>query len=317
LGPSTKRQLTGIVAQLSVLTPALDLAKAAVAPLQSPSSAFWSWQLVVAALLNIVLQAFTIGAYAARLAGVQMLRIATSISLFNLVVTASRLANMFYSPMLGSISDKANALAQHGPAYQALAVHQYDLQLRIILLAGTVGTIVGALMLPTFLLLFRRGIGTFERLGSVPRALLRFGSVGVLFDVGRSIRPPQPSQWSRFRLSHVPVKLIVANIIVTAIYLVGVVAAAYASLLDPQSARTALLASGLVNGIATIAFSLIVDPTSAFITDQAARGERSVEEVKSLVFYLSLSAIIGTLLSQLILFPAAAFIGWGAGLVNR
>lgn len=289
-----------------------------VAPLSTTAlTSFWSWQLVVAAVLNVVLQAFTIGAYAARLAGVQMLRIATSISLFNLIVTASRMANMFYAPMLGSISDKANKVAHLGPAYLPLAVHNYDLQLRLILIAGTVGTTLGALLLPTFLMLFRRGIGTFERLGSVPRALLRFGDIGVLFDVGRSVQPPRPSSWRRFKFSHVPGKLIVANVVVTAVYAVGVVAAAYASLLDPNAARTAILASGLVNGIATIAFSLIVDPTSAFITDQAARGERPVEEVKSLVFYLSLSAILGTVVSQLLLYPAAVFIGWGAGLINR
>ena len=47
----------------------------------------------------------------------------------------------------------------------------------------------------------------------------------------------------------------------------------------------------------TIAFTLVVDPTSAYITDQAVRGERSMAEVKSMIFYLALTAIIGTLLS--------------------
>ncbi len=246
-----------------------------------------------------------------------MHRIATSISLFNLFVTASRLANMFYSPMLGSISDKASALARFGPEWTSIAVHQYDLQLRVIIFAGTLGTAAGALMLPTFLHLYRRGIAAFERSGSVPRALLRLGNPGVLWGIGQSLQPPRPGTWARFSPSHVPVKLIIANVVVTAIYAVGVVAAAYASIIDPRSARTALLASGLVNGIATISFTLIVDPTSAFITDQAVRGERPVEEVKSLVFYLALSAVVGTLVSQAILYPAAVFIGWGATLVNR
>jgi len=278
---------------------------------------FWSWQLIFAAILNLVLQTLTIGAYAARLAGVQTLRVATSISLFNLVVTASRVANMFYSPMLGSISDHASKFASKYPALAPATVHHYDLQIRLIIFAGTIGTTLGALLLPTFLHLFRRGIAVFERLGSVPRALLRFGDFGVLFAIAATVRTPNPKNWRRFRMSHVPVKLIVANVVVTAIYAVGVVAAAYASLINPASARTALLASGLVNGIATISFTLIVDPTSAFYTDQAVRGERPVEEVKSLVFYLSLSAIVGTLVSQLILFPSAEFIGWGASLINR
>ena len=286
-------------------------AVAAVQPL------FWSWQLVAAVVLNIVLQTLTIGAYAARLAGVQMLRIATAISLFNLVVTGSRVANMFYAPMLGSIADKANVLEKSGAAFVPVALHQYDMQLRLILIAGTLGTALGALLMPTFLTLFRRGIGAFERLGSVPHALLRFADPGVVMDVVRSVQAPRPHDWRRFRIAHVPTKLLVANVLVTAVYAVGVVAAAYASLINPHLARTALLASGLVNGIATISFTLIVDPTSAYYTDQAVRGERPVEEVKSLVFYLCLSAIVGTLASQLILYPSALFIGWGAGLINR
>lgn len=297
-----RRPWSGIVALLDIVPHA---------------QAFWSWQLIFAAALNFVVQAIQIGAYAARLAGVQMNRIATSISLFNLFVTASRLANMFYSPMLGSISDKAGALTRLGPEWAPLAIHQYDMQLRVIIFAGTLGTAAGAMLLPTFLHLYRRGIAAFERFGSVPRALLRLGDPAVIARVAQSARAPRPATWARFRPGHVPTKLILANVVVTAIYAVGVVAAAYASIIDPRSARTALLASGLVNGIATISFTLIVDPTSAFITDQAVRGERPVEEVKSLVFYLSLSAIVGTLVSQAILYPAAVFIGWGASLINR
>jgi len=76
----------------------------------------------------------------------------------------------------------------------------------------------------------------------------------------------------------------------------------------PPVARTAIGLSGVVNGIGTIAFTLFVDPTSAIITDQAIHGKRTVEEVRSMVFYLSLTAIIGSLLSQAILYPAGVII---------
>ena len=42
-----------------------------------------------------------------RVDGVKTGRIGTSISLFNLFVTASRFANLIYAPMLGTISDRA------------------------------------------------------------------------------------------------------------------------------------------------------------------------------------------------------------------
>jgi hypothetical protein len=64
----------------------------------------------------------------------------------------------------------------------------------------------------------------------------------------------------------------------------------------------------VINGIGTIAFTLFVDPTSSMISDQAIHGRRSVGEVRSMVFYLSLTAIVGSLLSQVILYPAAVII---------
>jgi hypothetical protein len=276
---------------------------------------FWSSQLLLALALNLVVQTIQIGAYAARLAGVLSGRIATSISLFNLFVLASRLANLAYAPMLGTISDRT-AHAVRNPALAAGALHQFDMQIRLIVLAGTVGTALGGLLLPTFLMLFLRGIAAFERLGSVPRALLRLLDPRVLFAILRSPRLPSLSTLRQFSPRHVPAELLIGNIVVTGIYAIGVVASVYASILEPDVARTAVLLSGIVNGVATIAFSLLVDPTSAYITDQAVKHERPVSDVKSMVFFLALTAVVGTLLSQLILYPAALVIGWVAHGVN-
>jgi hypothetical protein len=288
--------------------------------------------------LNLAVQAIQIGAYAARLAGVQSGRIATSISLFNLFVTASRLMNLLYAPMLGILSDRVgnvvagslagDALAKYtlgdvvsggAPAARAaaaVATAHFEWQIRLIVLAGTVGTALGAALLPTFILLFMRGIRSFERLGSVPAALLRLTDPRVLAEVVRTVRFPPPRTLRRFPLGAVPGRLLVFNVVVTAIYAIGVVAASYASILDPAFARTSLLLSGLINGIATVSFTLIVDPTSSYITDQAVRGERTLDDVKAMVFWLSVTAIAGTLLSQLILDPAAYVIARAAHLVN-
>src|SRR5436190_21997982 len=116
-------------------------------------SEFWSSQLLFAMGLNAVVQCIQIGAYAARLACVQSGRIATSISLFNLFVTASRLANLFYAPMLGTISDRA-AHALHAASEPGPIVHQFEWQLRFIVFAGTLGTALGAVLMPVFLYLF-------------------------------------------------------------------------------------------------------------------------------------------------------------------
>jgi hypothetical protein len=276
---------------------------------------FWSVQLVVALVLNVALNALQIGAYAARLAGVRTGRVGTSISLFNLFVTASRFANMFYAPMLGSISDAAGK-AVRVPGLADAVVAQYTWQMRAIVFAATAGSLVGAVLLPTFSMLFVRAVAAFERYGSLPRAIARGANPRVFGEIVRSLRPPPFDLPRRFRLADVPRKLLVGNVIVTGIYAAGVVASYLASVIRPDVARTALSASGLVNGIATIAFTLVVDPTSALIVDKAVKGEKSLHDVKTMVVYLAATAVIGTLAAQLILWPAALFIAGVAHLIN-
>lgn len=271
----------------------------------------WSGKLVGAMLITFIVQGVTIGAYAARLAGVQTKRIATSISLFNLFVTTGRLANLFVIFFMGPLSDQAaNAVArlQHDQASAAVWQHTFEMQLRLIVLAGTIGMATFALFLPMFTYLFRRGVHSFEARGSVPHSLARLLSPKVMADVFRSERLPSLAEVRAFDWRALPKRLLVFNTVVMCVYAIGVQAAYLGSVLDVSVRGTAIGLSGIVNGVGTIAFTLFVDPTSAIITDQAIHGKRTVEEVRSMVFYLSLTAIVGSLLSQLILYPAAALI---------
>src|SRR5579863_3821562 len=139
----------------------------------------WSGKLIGAMVITFVVQGVTIGAYAARLAGVQTKRIATSISLFNLFVTAGRLANLFMVFFVGPLADQAsNAVVRLSadPAAAAVWQHTFEIQLRLIVLGGTVGMIVFALFIPMFTYLFRRGVHSFEFRGSIPHSLARLAS---------------------------------------------------------------------------------------------------------------------------------------------
>lgn len=271
----------------------------------------WSGRLIGAMAITFVVQGVTIGAYAARLAGVQTKRIATSISLFNLFVTTSRLANLFMVFFVGPLSDEAgNAVTrlQADPAAAAVWQRLFESQLRLIVLAGTLGMAAFALFLPMFTYLFRRGVHSFEARGSVPHSLMRLFSPAVIAEVLRSQRFPSLADVRGFDWRWIPKRLLIFNTLVMCVYAIGVQASFLASVLDVHVARTAISLSGVINGIGTIAFTLFVDPTSAMITDQAIHGKRSVEEVRSMVFYLSVTAIVGTLLSQAIFYPAALLI---------
>jgi hypothetical protein len=272
--------------------------------------------LLVAMALNGMVQALQIGAYAARYAGVKTGRIATAISLFNLVMTASRLATLVVTPALGGLADATanRAATLHLTAAPQSAIDIFAMQLRLVVFSGTIGTAIGLMLMPTFIFLFVRGIGSFERSGSVLRAVLRLTDVGVMREVAGSLRFPDIAVARSFSIAHVPRKLLIANVIVTAVYSIGVLAAYYASVLNLKARTTAVGLSGIINGVGTIAFTLLVDPTSAIITDQAVKGERTLAEVRSLIFYLAVTAIAGTLLSQLILYPAAWIIADAAHL---
>jgi len=291
---------------------------------------FWTWQLVVALGINVVIQAIQIGAYAARLAGVRSGRIATSISLFNLFVTASRLATLVYTLMLSPIADRAgNAIkdllprAAHAAVSPASAAviasiqQTFELQLRLIILAGTLGTILGSLLLPMFTYMYVRGVRSFARTKSLPHSLARLFDPRVMADVLSHIRIPRWRELRAFSTHNIPRRLLIFNVVVTGIYAIGVVAADYASVLDVNVTRTDVTISGIINGIGTVAFAFFVDPTSSIIVDEAVKGERPHGEVKAMVFYLALTAIVGWVVSQLLLWPAAKIIESVAHLVYQ
>ena len=268
---------------------------------------------VLAAGLTLVTQAIQIGAYSARYAGIVTGRIATAISLFSLLVVASRLASLFAVPALGSLADRtANAaLDAHLDAVTPEALARFDAQMRIIVGANSVGILLGAFLLPLFLTMFVRGIGAFERLGSVPHALTRLLDPRVIVQLLGALRLPALSL-AQFPIRVVPRSLLIANTVLFAVYSVGVVGSFYASVIDLHARTTASGLSGLVNGVGTIAFSLFIDPTTAFIVDQTVRKERPRSDVLAMIFWLVVTAFIGTLLAQLILFPAAQYIAWVA-----
>ncbi|MGH7717011.1 MAG: lipid II flippase family protein, partial [Vulcanimicrobiaceae bacterium] len=61
----------------------------------------------------------------------------------------------------------------------------------------------------------------------------------------------------------------------------------------------------IVNGVGTLAFTFFVDPTSALMVDQAVKGERSMDSIRAMVVGLTVTAVCGTIISQLLLWPGA------------
>jgi hypothetical protein len=98
--------------------------------------------------------------------------------------------------------------------------------------------------------------------------------------------------------------------IITAIYTIGVLSALYAALLVPERGNTANMASGLINGIATILLVIFIDPKISVIADDVVNGKGSYNKLKSMSLMMVTSRLFGTLLAQLLFIWGARYIAW-------
>lgn len=254
--------------------------------------------LVIAAILYCGAQALQMGTGAARLAGVRSKRVATGLTLFNLFATTSRMLNLIYAPLMGALIDVSRRLGD---------VAGFERDLRIIIAAATVGAMIGGALTPTFAVLLQRGITSFERHGSLVWAIGRLARPTTFRSAVAEFRMPE-LRMLQYSPAAIPKPFLIWNIVVMAFWVAGPLSAFFAGVIDPKVTGTALLLSGLITGVATITLTLVVDPTAAVITDQAALGMRPEHDIKAMLLYLVLSAVAGTLLAQLLLRPAAELI---------
>ncbi|MTK11593.1 MAG: DUF2837 family protein [Clostridiaceae bacterium] len=248
-------------------------------------------------VLTIIIHIIDTLAYSVRLSSVKSGNFALSLSLFNLIVLISRTANMFQGPLIGKMIDKSINI-------------KYDPinEVRYVILATTVGTLIGIVLIPTFLRVFSKSVSRLEETGSIPSLVVQSLSIANIKRVAKNTVMPRKNMISDLRYKNIPKKLLLLNALITGIYTIGVLAAYYASIYDPGDRLAIAASSGMINGIASILLTIFIDPKAAIITDEAFRGKREYGDVKTLVIMLIGTKLIGTLIGQLLLIPSAKFI---------
>ncbi|MGE6257297.1 lipid II flippase Amj family protein [Heyndrickxia sporothermodurans] len=255
-------------------------------------------RLVALIALTIVIHLIDTLAYSVRLNSVKSGKYALSLSLFNIFVLISRTANMFQGPLIASIIG-ISIVKGVNPKFE---VH-------LVTLAATIGTLIGIICIPTFLKIFSKAVDKLDIKGSVPSIVVEALHLNNIKRMVRSTTKPKKSMWSKLRYKEIPKRFLLLNTFITAVYTIGVLSAFYASYYVSEEYRLAASASsGMINGVASILLTLLVDPKSAIITDQALRGKRPYGDVKALVIMLIASKLLGTLLGQVLLYPAARII---------
>lgn len=235
-----------------------------------------------------------------RLTGVRTKQLALSLSFVNASLLISRMSNMFQAPLLGGMVD--TSILQN-------TVSVLWGNFRLIIFAAFIGNLIGAIMTPFAVSVFTRAIKKFDQIGHIP-GLIAYGlKPNTLVSVARTFRLPTLNSFKGLSLKGIPTLFLWLNLFMVSIYAIGVLCSLMAGALFPAYRTTATQLSGIVNGMATILFTLMVDPIAAHITDKAARGQRKEGDVRTVVFYIVLGRVVGTLiLSQLLFIPGTIYI---------
>ena len=250
-------------------------------------------------------------AYAIRLAGVRTRQVASSISFVNSMLLVSRLSNMFQAPLLGAMVDRA--------AGNDLLIPVLGASFRLIIFAGLLGSGLGLLLLPALSELFTVAMSRFQETASIPKVFVSILNFDQLRKIAKVIfKRPRYGEHEAMTLQGIPRTFLVMNVLMTAVYSLGVLAALYAGARAADIRATAIQLSGIVNGFATICLVLFVDPGAAHIVDGVIQGRRSVGQLWGVVLGLAIGRLIGVgILAQLLFGPATSYIQWVARWVVR
>lgn len=272
-------------------------------------------RLAIVCIFTAVIHSIDALYYSSRISAVRIRKLGIALTLFNILLLFSRFANTIQAPLTGSLVDRAVLAMKTAPQAEVLTglAHEF----RWIILAATVGSCIGALLVPTFVEIFTKVLAIFEKEPSVMRLFLRVFRIRTYRVVADSLRSPIIKRPEQHAKTSIPKGFLIANVVVVAIYTVGVLATIYSGALIPDQRSTANALSGIVNVIATFLLIIMVDPMVALITDQAIAGERTEHDVKVMVWYLVAGKIIGTILAQFIFLPAAGFIASVAHVVAQ
>lgn len=251
---------------------------------------------IVIFVLTMIIHTSETLSYSLRYAGVKINKIAVALSLTGIVVLISRTANLIQAPLTGNIVDYGIA----DSSFNVLG------NLRVLLLSATIGTLLAILLFPTFVNIWGRVISRLELAGSLPK-LISSVTIAQLKNTKYYVKKPT-FNLSQYRYLGISKRFIVLNILVTAIYTVGVLSSLYAAYLVPELRLTASQSSGLINGIATILLTIFIDPQIGLITDRAINNEIYRDQLGKIYNVLMLSRLLGTLLAQALLLPASMLI---------
>lgn len=256
-------------------------------------------QVILVFFLTFIIHLISTLSYALRIAGVRTGRVAVSLALFNVLVLVSRTSNTFQAPLLAKHVE--NNILRGSAA-------NIETDLRWLLTAATLATIVGMLLIPTFQRLFTKAIDLLAHYRSIPRLLLHSVSWSTLRGIKNAASMPSRKNFMFLSAREAPRTILLYNMVATALITVGVFSSLYAGYLKPELRVTANNLSPVVNALSTILLFVFIDPYLSLLTDDVVAGKATAKYFRKCVVLFGASRLVGTVIAQLLLAPAARVI---------
>lgn len=254
--------------------------------------------LVMIALTNFV----DTTAYAARLSGISTGKLAIANSLYSMLTFGSRTTTLLYMAPIGGIIDRA-------------ITNKFDpfFILLFVVLGAALGTASAIFMMPTTVNFYKLGINKMDTNQTALRIFKSiFFSKNGLLELSKCWRRPTLEMWKKISLKGIPKHIIIMNAILYSLFTVGSIAAYYAAWINPEYMARAASLSPAINALSAFLLLFLVDPYAAIVIDRGLNKKMSFDTVKSIMVYLSISRLCGTLIAVAMLYPGALFIGFVA-----
>jgi hypothetical protein len=265
-----------------------------------------TYQIALVLGLTFLINLITTLSYSVRIVGIRTGRIAVSFALFNILVLISRTANGFQAPLLANTIEK-NINSGAG-------ANLFDF--RLIIFSCTVASVIGGLLIPTFQRILSIAVEKFSIYKSVPKVLFYGFSKTGITSIKESIVLPSSKNITNISIkSDFPWKVFIMNIVSVAIITIGVLSALYAGYFNPEFRTTASSLSAIINGFATILMFIFIDPFLSVMTDDVVLGKTRESLFRKYIVYMVFARVIGTILAQIMLIPAARLISLTAGVI--
>ncbi|WP_042357143.1 lipid II flippase Amj family protein [Bacillus rubiinfantis] len=262
-------------------------------------------KVVIISLFLLIITMIETLAYSTRISGARVKLIATALSLFSTLVIVSRFSTMIQQPLT------AKLIAEAPPLHK---LHFIEEQYRILIAVTSIGVLLGILLFPTFITIFSRAIVQLSnQRGSIIGLLVHHFNREGISKLLHCFRMPRLTYLKGITLKTIPKRLFIINIIISAVFTIGVLSSIYASMLVPKDyAQAALMSSGIINGVATILLTLFIDPKASVLADRVMKREVDYIYLKSYSLTMITSKFFGTILAQLLFIPAAYYVAWFA-----